>query len=124
MACVWYSGHIEPNQFLDFVESVLENVPSSPVSGDRPVPMPRALIEVWAGVPKEVGCWEGWRFFLDFLKSGILMGADKKACKALAANMAGASHSPEATLVERAKKELEIRDKNRTRHALVNTLAT
>ena len=25
------------------------------------------------GVPKDAGCWEGWRDFLDFLKNGILM---------------------------------------------------
>ena len=54
-----------------------QSTPSlDPVSEGRSALMPRAPTATWVGIPKDIGCREGLRDFLDFLNNGILVGIE------------------------------------------------
>ena len=58
-----------PHQLLDFAG---QNTPSGPIFRSSSALKSRGPTAIWVGIPKDTGCWESWRGFLDFLNNGIL----------------------------------------------------
>ena len=50
------------------------NTPPGPTSRSKSALIPTAPMATWVGIPRDIGCWEGWRDrdFLNLLKNDML----------------------------------------------------
>ena len=64
---------------------IKRSAPSGSTSRSSVAPKPRGPAAMWVGIPKDAGCWEGWRDFFDFLSHDIL-GRDGQSERSTAPN--------------------------------------